>query len=270
MAGRAHKGPAWRTSCAAPPPPGTRGRQRAGRRGRGGRLTAAARASDRGRTRAGGGEGARTAPRGRRERAPPSAMAGEGQGIGASHPTPGPQAVLTDDLLVPASGRRRRGQAAAPVPGPTVWLGVGGGGGGRRGDRGGGRLSLGLAAHGGGCSVRTVVVTAVCAASRGVMVTEAGRGGGGGLLPAPGSLSSALRSRYRSNWPQWRRAPASHPARPAHTRRNSPPGPPVKRRATPLAFPQPAPAHHGKPIGGDTCLSSRASAQWLLRPRLPS
>lgn len=91
----------------------------------------------------------------------------------------------------------------------------------------------------------------------------------GGLLPAPGSLSSALRSRYRSNWPQWRRAPASHPARPARTRRNSPPGPPVKRRAIPLALPRPATAPRPKPIGGHTCLSSRARAYWSLSPWLP-
>lgn len=91
----------------------------------------------------------------------------------------------------------------------------------------------------------------------------------GGLLPAPGSLSSALRSRYRSNWPQWRRAPASHPARPARTRRDSPPGPPVKRRAFPLAFPQLATAPRRKSIGGDTCLSSISRAHWLLGPRLP-
>lgn len=70
------------------------------------------------------------------------------------------QNLRCDDLLVPAGGRRRRGQAAAPVPAAAVRFGVGGGGGGgRRGDGGGGRLGLGLAAHGGGCSVRTVVVT---------------------------------------------------------------------------------------------------------------
>lgn len=53
----------------------------------------------------------------------------------------------------------------------------------------------------------------------------------GGLLPAPGSLSSALRSRYRSNWPQWRPAPASHSARPAHAQRYWPLAPPVRQRA---------------------------------------
>jgi len=91
----------------------------------------------------------------------------------------------------------------------------------------------------------------------------------GGLLPAPGSLSSALRSRYRSNWPQWRPAPASHPARPARAPRYSPLGPPVKRRASPLALPLPATAPRRAPIGYSTCLSSGTRAHWLFRPRLP-
>lgn len=113
MAGRAHKGPAWRTSCAAPPPPGTRGRRRAGRE-RG--ATNGRRARDdtsRGRAQPLGGEGAR------------ANLSHGGRGAAGSElPTPPRDPKLPSPMtfLSPPAGGAAEARPLPPFPVPPFGL----------------------------------------------------------------------------------------------------------------------------------------------------